>query len=210
MHADLMRATGVQRALDEARPPAVSRSTRQVVFDSRKCSVEFRGAPGQDRHHLALHRMAPPSPRRPCRFAFANFSRRQREVNLGHLPAGELPGEGLMRHVRFSPRRGNRWFPCRAGARCPAAVRRRCPRAPGNDGARHLTSVPLQLPAAGWTTRNPAGLLMTMRSSSSKSTSSAMSSAVVVVGTGGGSSSRMASPARNRAFGLVGAPLRVT
>ena len=65
--------------------------------------------------------------------------------------------------------------PCRGGARCPAAARRRCPTGcPAQWASSALTSVPRPWPGAGCTTR-PAGLSSTRRCSSSYSTSSARS-----------------------------------
>ena len=99
---------------------------------------------------------------------------------------------------RSSPPPSARWCPCRAGARCRAAARRRCRRGSSPQWAiSAFTSVPVALPAAGWTT-SPRGLSMTMIASSSNTMLSGISSAAGAAGSGGGSATVMVSPALTR------------
>src|SRR5262249_25280170 len=63
-----------------------------------------------------------------------------------------------------------------------------------------LTRVPLQLPAAGWTT-SPAGLSMTMRSASSNTTSSGMDSGATATSSAGGRARPLVAPALTRGAG---------
>ena len=163
MHADLMCAPGLEPAFDqrgERRGPPAEASPARDSACARACPA--RAAPpcacGRTglRAEVALdharrRRAARPRPRR-CRRA----RRRARRTAW----------RGCAWRARSWRRPEARWCPCRAGARCRAAPRRRCPSRSPQWASSALTSVPSGLPAAGCTT-SPAGLSMTMRSASS-------------------------------------------
>ena len=130
MDANLVRAAGVQRAFDERPVRQVRQARDSSVFAARPRPV------GDHRHLLALHRMAADRRLDDRRFSAPTSPRPARDKSSS-LRARQTAAPAPDARRRFSPRRGSRWFPCRADARCPAAARRRCRRAPGNGAAAH-------------------------------------------------------------------------
>ena len=159
VNADLVRAAAVQRAAQrgEARRAAATRST----------SVRAGLPDADDRHPRAQLRIA--ADRRLDAPARLRAARRARSRGSGAAPRAPRSRASARSPRRASGRRPSApTCPCRAGGRCRRAA---APRSPGRARASALSSVPDQLPAAGWTTM-PAALSITSTSSSSWTTAS--------------------------------------
>ena len=178
MDADLVGAAGFQPAGQQARD--------RLAVGAR---VAFQHLPMGDGFAAALR--APPScrgrggggrsARRWCRAAGPARPRRRRDSRAASGPvrpwSANWAAERAMRAVGLGHHHQAGGVLVEAVHDAGPLARRRCPRGSSPQWAiSALTSVPVQLPAAGWTT-SPAGLSMTMSSSSSYTTSSGMFSA---------------------------------
>ena len=151
VHADLVRAAGLQPAGDEAHDRLARRAValgdapmRDRALRPRRPArpPSSRGQRKRGRAARRPHRRRDPVRPRSARCIRARTAACARDRQTAPR-ARDAPR-------RSSPPPASPTCPCRAGARCPAARRRRCPRGSSPQCAiSALTSVPRALPGAG-------------------------------------------------------------